>query len=159
MINRKKICACGLLIAMTIFAGCGTDQEVVAFQKNLDTFCGNVSKLDAAINQIDPNADDASALALSYLDKLEIEFQNFAELDFPKEYDYLEPLADESAKYMTESVKNYHAAFEGETFNQETADYARENSARAVKRVQVILDVLKGEYEEPSSSDASAAQN
>lgn len=145
---KKKYCTviAGLL-ASVIMTGCGADPEMTQFKNDLDVFCKNVAQLDASINNIDAEADNASELALGYLDKLDKEFQTFAEMDFPEEYDYLEPLADEAGSYMSESVKSYHSMYDTNAYDEDTATYARETSARAFKRVQVIIDVLQGEYD------------
>lgn len=134
----------GLFAAVTLTA-CGTDPEITQFKQKVDTFCASVAELNKSINEIDAQADDASALALAYLDQLDKQFQDFAELDFPEEYDYLESLADEAGNYMKEAVNSYHEAYEGENYDEDTAAYARENSARALKRVQIILSILRGE--------------
>lgn len=152
---KKYIALVGALTAVLTFAGCGSDPEIAEFKNDLNVFCENVAELDASINNIDPQAENASVLALGYLDKLDKEFQNFAEMDFPEQYDYLEPLADEAGTYMSEAVKNYHTLYESDTYNENTSAYARENSARAFKRVQVILDVLQGEYVAESADTAS----
>ncbi|MDE6700748.1 MAG: hypothetical protein K2K10_07025, partial [Acetatifactor sp.] len=92
--------------------------------------------------------------ALAYVAKLDNPVQDFAELDFPEEYESLESLADEAGNYMKEAVNSYHEAYEGETYDENTAAYARENSARALKRVQIILSILRGE--DPSENQASS---
>lgn len=143
----------GLFAAVTLTA-CGTDPEITQFKKKVDTFCTSVAELHESINGIDAQADDAAELALTYLDQLDRQFQDFAELDFPEEYDYLESLADEAGNYMKEAVNSYHAAYEGETYDEDTAAYARENSARALKRVQIILSILRGE--DPSGVQTSS---
>lgn len=140
----------GITLVLSLSA-CGTDPAVTQFKNDLNTFCESVAELNDSINHIDADAENAPALAMDYLDKLDKSFQDFAEMDFPEDYDYLEPLADEAGAYMTEAVKNYHLAYEGETYDSSTAAYARENSARAFKRVQVILNVLQGNV---SSGDA-----
>lgn len=153
MKNKKISVLAGFIVTAALLAGCGADPETTQFKNDMETFCDNVAELDTAINNIDVENDNATSLALGYLDKLDIEFQNFAEMDFPEEYDYLESLADEAGNYMTEAVKSYHNLYEAEGYDEDTATYARENSARAFKRVQVILDVLQGEYVENEASD------
>ena len=66
---------------------------------------------------------------LGYLDQLDSAFQDFAALDFPTEFDYLESLADEASEYMTTAVESYHDAYDNGGYNQLTADYAKENYA------------------------------
>ncbi len=156
---KKIAMLVGVLASVLSFCGCGSDPEITQFKNDLNVFCENVAQLDASINNIDAEADNASVLALGYLDKLDTEFQNFAEMDFPEQYDYLEPLADEAASYMSEAVKSYHTLYESETFDENTSAYAKENSQRAFKRVQVILDVLQGEYtaESKNTSDTNVS--
>ncbi len=158
MKNKKISVMTGILAATVLLAGCGANPEITQFKNDMNSFCENVAELDEAINNIDVESDNATTLALGYLDKLDIEFQNFAEMDFPEEYDYLESLADEAGSYMTEAVKSYHTLYEAENYDEDTATYARENSARAFKRVQVILDVLQGEYEESDAGDGDISE-
>ncbi len=133
----------GILTAAALTA-CGTDPALTQFKKDIDSFCDSVAEINESINNIDAEADNATGLALDYLDDLDRQFQYFAELDFPEEYDYLEDLADEAGEYMKEAVQSYHEAYASESYDENTAAYARENSARALKRLQIILDVLQG---------------
>lgn len=133
----------GFLVIASL-AACGSNPEITQFKTEMDEFCSSVAEINESINNIDAEADNAAALALDYLDKLDKQFQDLAEMDFPKEYDYLEEIADEAGEYMKEAVESYHAAYADDGYDEETAAYARENSARAFKRVQVILDILHG---------------
>ncbi len=144
------------LLAAAALSACGTDPEITQFKKEVDAFCTSVAELHESINGIDAQSDDSAALVLTYLDQLDRQFQDFAELDFPKEYDYLEPLADEAGDYMTEAVNSYHQVYESEAFNKDTAAYARENSARALKRVQIIMSILRGEDPSAAQTDSAA---
>lgn len=143
---RKKsfLLLTGLLAAIMLSA-CGADPELQQFKKDMDAFCDTVADLHESINNIDAESANASALALDYLDDLDKQFQKFAEFDFPKEYDYLEELAGEAGEYMSEAVHSYHEAYAGGDYDENTGNYARENSARALKRLQVILDILHGD--------------
>lgn len=145
------------MIAASLTA-CGTDPQIAQFQRKMDNFCTSVAELDESINNIDAEADNAVDLALDYLDQLDKQFQDFAEMDFPEEFDYMEALADEAGEYMKEAVASYHSAYADGGYDEETAAYARENSARAFKRVQVILDILHGNdpTSEPESGKAAA---
>ena len=117
----------------------------------MDDFCTKISEIDTSINNIDAESEQAADELLTYLDDLDIVFQSFERLDFPEEFNYLENLADESSEYMTEAVKSYHDAFGNGTYNESTAEYARENYSRAYKRVQIIISFLHGE--EPQDPD------
>ena len=125
IILKKKILAitAGLLTAMALTA-CGKDPKLTQFKGEIDAFCTEISDIDTAINNVD------------------------AELDFPTEFDYLESLADEASAYMTQAVESYHEAYSNGGYNQLTADYAKENYARAYKRIQIIITFLHGEQPE-----------
>ena len=146
MKKQLTLLAVGFLTA-TMLTACGQDPAITEFKYEIDDFCTSIATLDNSINNIDAQSDDATSQLLRYLNELEIEFQNFAELDFPKGFDYLENLADEAGTYMTEAVKSYEAAFQ-EEYDAAMAEYAKENYSRAYKRVQIIITFLHGEEPE-----------
>ena len=140
-----------VFLAAVLLTACGEDPELTRFRKSMDDFCTRISEIDTAINDIDAESDDAASELLTCLDDLDLVFQSFSELDFPEDFDYLEDLADESSEYMTEAVKSYHEAFGSNSYNEQTAEYARQNYSRAYKRVQIIISFLHGE--EPLDPD------
>lgn len=136
---------------MLFLSACGADPALTQFKSEMDAFCSSIYDINDSINQIDASSENASDLALAYLDQLDDKFKEFADMDFPEAYDYLEPLADEAASYMQTAVESYHLVYAENGYDEEKADYARENSVRAFKRVQVILQVLHGE--EPAQAE------
>ena len=132
-----------------MLCACGKEDPVLSqFKKDVNKFCQEISRIDTNINEIDPDSEDAPEELLEELDKLDGLFQNFAELDFPEEFDYLEEIADESSTYMTTAVENYHKAYGNASYNEYIAEYAEGNYARAYKRIQIILSFLHGETPE-----------
>ena len=138
-----------LLLICILLTGCKkTDPTLIRFRNELDSFCENIQIINDDINAITNISSDeiglkqASNSLLYQLDLLKDEFVKFSNLDFPSDYDYLEPVADEAAEYMTEAVGAYHKAF-AENYTVSMEEYAHENYARAYKRVQVILDALE----------------
>ena len=140
--------------AALALAACGEDPVLSRFRDEMDNFCTRISEIDSSINNIDAQSENAISELLACLDDLDLIFQDFAELDFPEEFDYLEELADEAGQYMTEAVKSYHEAYSNGSYNEYTAEYARQNYSRAYKRVQIIITFLHGE--EPSDADLTA---
>ncbi|MCR4618546.1 MAG: hypothetical protein K5669_10255 [Lachnospiraceae bacterium] len=132
------------------FTGCTSNEDKSAqlteFRNTVDTFCETIASLDSSINNAGDSDDTASVL--SNLDTLNTSFAEFASVDFPKDYDYLENLADEAADYMSTAVTSYHQAFEQctdkESFENKY-NYAGENYSRAYKRINVIVSFLNGE--------------
>ena len=147
MKNKILAITAGLLTAMALTA-CGKDPELTQFREEIDAFCTEISDIDTSINNVDAESDNAADELLGYLDQLDQDFHDFAALDFPTEFDYLESMADEASEYMTTAVQSYHDAFSNGGYNQLTADYAKENYARAYKRIQIIITFLHGEQPE-----------
>lgn len=146
MKNNVRVLIAGLL-ATVLFTACGEDPELTQFRNSIENFCTEISQIDTAINGIDASSDGAVTELLSCLNDLDAAFQEFAELDFPEEFDYLEEIADQAGDYMTTAVSSYHEAY-GETYNEYTAAYASENYSRAYKRIQIIITFLHGETPE-----------
>ena len=146
---KKKILAltAGILTALALTA-CGKDPQLTQFKEEVDSFCTGISDIDTEINNVDAQSDNAAEELLGYLDQLDASFKDFADLDFPDEFDYLESLADEASEYMTTAVESYHDAYSNGGYDQPTADYAKENYARAYKRIQIIITFLHGEQPE-----------
>lgn len=150
MIKKISVIFPALFIAV-ILTACGEDTELSRFRKSMDDFCTRISEIDDSINHIDAQSDAAVTELLDCLDDLDSTFQDFAQLDFPQEFDYLENLADESSEYMTEAVSSYHMAYSNNSYNEYTAEYAKENYSRAYKRVQIIIAFLHGDV--PDDAD------
>ena len=154
MKHRLRLAATGFLMSVMLTA-CGEDPRLTQFKNDIDTFCSDISEIDTAINSVDTSnteSDTATAEVLANLDRLDIRFQEFAALDFPEEFDYLENLADEASEYMTEAVSSYHDCFTNDSYDETAAaaqyEYARQNYSRAYKRIQIIITFLHGEEPE-----------
>ena len=132
---KKKVAVTAVALAISmILCGCGEDPELTKFKKDFEDFCINLSALDTSINNIDAQSETATDELLKYIDQLEDEFADLAEMDFPEEFDYLEEVADQASEYMTEAANSYHTAYEGDSFQENYSDYAYKNYKRAYKR-------------------------
>lgn len=147
MFKRFPLLALTCLVGTLMLGGCGQQEDPVTmkFKNDIENFCNSISELDASMNGIDPSSDNAPTQLLQYLDEVDMRFQSFAELDFPEQFDYLEPLADDASKYMTEAVTYYHNSYSNDSYNEYTAEYAQENYSRAIKRIKIIISFLHGE--------------
>lgn len=143
--KTKRTSLLVILLMAVLLTGCKESKELKTFKESFDTFCTNVAELDASINSIDANAEDASSQLLTLLDELDIQFQQLAALEIPKQFDYLENLADEASENMTLAVENYHTAFEAEIYDTDAANLAAGYYERAYKRVQYIITFLQGD--------------
>lgn len=142
--KKKLISMLATISIITTFVACGQDTAIIEFKNEIDNFCTAISEIDTSINSIDATSESAIRLLLGYLDDLNTAFQDFAELDFPEEFDYLESVADDAGNYMNEAVKSYKEVYSN-GYNENLDTYAKENYSRAYKRIQVIISCLKGE--------------
>ena len=152
----KKI-SLTLLICL-ILTGCGAqeekDPEMIKFEESINAMCDSIVSIDKEINNIDFSYEDAEGFEdakdalIEQLNLLEEEFIEFSEIDFPADYDYLEEMADEASAYMTEAVNSYVLMYGDDGYTVNMEEYANENYARAYKRVNIILALLRGETPE-----------
>ena len=138
-----------LLFAVLVIAisatGCCEDPKLAKFRNDMDSFCQDISEIDTNINNIDASSESARDELLGYLDQLDQSFKVLADMSVPEEFSYIEELADEASSYMTTAVASYHEAYSNNSYNEYTAEYARENYERACKRVTVMIKLLHGE--------------
>ncbi len=155
-ITCSAVCVCLTTILLT---GCSSilpggqskekAAELTSFRSELDIFTQQLTAGNDGMNGIDFTTDAATSALLGQVDILKNAYDGFAQLDFPEEYDYLEPLADEAAEYMSTAADSFHDTFENDSYNQELVqvhyDYAMENYSRAYKRVGIIYSLLNGQ--------------
>ncbi|MCR5801047.1 MAG: hypothetical protein K6G57_01800 [Lachnospiraceae bacterium] len=143
-----------LIISLTSCAGLKKQDsaEIKEFREKIETFCNDVNRIDKEINSIDTTAEGYEEKIVTLLDSLNGDFKDFSEMDFPSEYKYLEPLADEAADYMTKAVDSYREAFTAENLTEDSIrsqyDYATANYERAYKRIKAIMTLLSGKETE-----------
>ncbi len=135
------------LVFAICLSGCGKNSELESYKTSMKTFFTEVSDCNDAMNSIDPNADDAPAQLLTYIDKLNASFATMAALEVPSEFKAAEGLADEAADNMSKAALSYHEAYDGE-YNAQAESTASQYYERAFVRVQYIVSILHGEIPE-----------
>lgn len=142
----KKVILTLTILAVSVFTltGCSDDSELNKYQREVEKFYDELAERNDAINAINSDTQAASSELLDELDKVNIAFKNFADLDVPREYASVESLADEAATLMDEAVTQYHQAFAGETINDFDASMAYEKYCRAIVRINYIGDLFQG---------------
>lgn len=143
--KKRLLLLLSVVLAALSLTGCGEDPKLTKFRNDIDSFCNDVAAIDSTINSIDAQSETAKDELLEQLDQLDQAFMVLADIAVPEEFSYIEELADEASSYMTTAVESYHEAFSNNSYNEYTADYARQNYERAYKRVTVILKLLHGE--------------
>lgn len=145
---NKIMILCVLLVCGVLLTACGQDEELTAYQEDMNTFFEHIASYHEGMNAIDASAPDAKNQLLSYLDQLQTEFAWMAELTVPDEFSAVDSLADEADENMRQAVALYHSAYEAEVFDEPTAQAAREYYDRANIRIQYIVSILHGEIPE-----------
>lgn len=141
----------GLLLGVLcifLLTGCGEDEELVKYQDNMETFFEHIIEFNDNMNAIDVSQPDYLSQMLGYLDSLDAEVAWMAGLEVPQQFSAVESLADEASENMTQAVSLYHMAYEGEEYNANVEQAAKEYYDRANIRIQYIIMLLHGEIPE-----------
>lgn len=147
-VNRLAI-LCIVLLCGLFLTACGKeDEELTAYQEDMNTFFEHIAAFNDGMNSIDASADDATNQLLSYLDQLQAEFTWMAEITVPDQFSAADSLADEADENMQQAVSLYHMAYESEPFDEAIAQAAREYYDRANIRIKYIIQILHGEIPE-----------
>lgn len=144
---RYKILGICLFLAL-FFTACGEDETLTAYMEDMNTFFSRAAEYNEKMNAIDRDSDTALLELLGYLDELEEDIAWMAELEVPEQFSAAESLADEAAENMKQAVELFHKAYEGETFDDATAQAAIEYYNRTNIRIQYIITILHGEIPE-----------
>ncbi len=159
--NSRKTSFLLILFTITLlFSGCGKkDPALEAYKTNMNQFFENIKIFDSSINAINPESETATQDLLSLLDSMNTSFSQMASLTVPDDFPGVADLATEATEYMAEAVSYYHQAYEGDTYDANLADVARQNYERANVRLQYIVSILHGNipeeiftYDDDSSS-------
>lgn len=147
-ITKKTVILCVCIACVLWVTACGEDETLNAYQEDMNTFFEHIADCNDGMNAIDPSAEDATQQLLSYLDRLQEEVAWMAELETPDQFSAADGLADEADENMKQAVELYHKAYESETYDEATAEAAREYYDRANLRIQYIIMILHGEIPE-----------
>lgn len=136
-----------LLLAF-LLAACGENEELTAYQEDMNTFFERAAEYNDKMNAIDRESDTAVIELLGYLDAFAEDIQWMAELTVPEQFSAVESLADEADENMKEAVALFHAAYDGETYDEASEQAALEYYDRTNIRIQYIITILHGEIPE-----------
>ena len=145
--TRYKMILTTLLFAFLLTA-CGENEELTAYQEDMNTFFFFSSEYNDKMNAIDRESDTAVIELLGYLDAFAEDIQWMAELEVPEQFSAVESLADEADENMKEAVALFHTAYDGETYDEGSEQAALEYYNRTNIRIQYIITILHGEIPE-----------
>lgn len=146
MTKYKMTLVC-LLFAFLLTA-CGENEELTTYQEDMNTFFERAAEYNDKMNAIDRESDTAVIELLGYLDAFAEDIQWMAELAVPEQFSAVESLADEADENMKEAVALFHAAYDGETYDEASEQAALEYYDRTNIRIQYIITILHGEIPE-----------
>ncbi len=145
----RKCLIIGFCLFFTLlFTACGQDEELTAYQEDMNTFFERAKEYNDKMNAIDSASDTAVIELLGYLDAFAEDIEWMAGLEVPNQFSAVESLADEADENMKEAVALFHAAYESDTFDEPSEQAAREYYDRTNIRLQYIITILHGEIPE-----------
>ncbi len=145
----RKCLIIGFCLFFTLlFTACGQDEELTAYQEDMNTFFERAKEYNDKMNAIDSASDTAVIELLGYLDAFAEDIEWMAGLEVPNQFSAVESPADEADENMKEAVALFHAAYEGDTFDEPSEQAAREYYDRTNIRLQYIITILHGEIPE-----------
>lgn len=145
--TRYKMILFTLLFAFLLTA-CGENEELTAYQEDMNTFFERAAEYNDKMNAIDRESDTAVIELLGYLDAFAEDIQWMAELEVPEQFSAVESLADEADENMKEAVALFHTAYDGEAYDEGSEQAALEYYSRTNIRIQYIITILHGEIPE-----------
>ena len=145
--TKYKMILVTLLFAFLLTA-CGKNEELAAYQEDMNTFFERAAEYNDKMNAIDRESDTAVIELLGYLDAFAEDLQWIAELTVPDQFSEVESLADEADENMKEAVALFHAAYDGESYDEGSEQAALEYYDRTNIRIQYIIMILHGEIPE-----------
>lgn len=136
------------LFLMILLTACGQDKTLDTYQEDMNTFFERAAEYNEKMNAIDQNSDTKTVELLGYLDAFAEDIEWMAGLEVPSQFSVVESLADEADENMKEAVALFHAAYDGEAFDEASEQAAREYYERTNVRLQYIITILHGEIPE-----------
>ncbi len=130
-----------------LLTACGSkgDPELNAFKETMNTFFEDVADIDAQLNALDPESEDAINQMLDLLDELDAKCQALAEISVPEEFSNVSAYTESVRFNISHAVEKYHEAFSNDAYNENIKDVADEYYARANARIHDMILLLHGE--------------
>lgn len=141
-----RICLCTFLLGTLLLSGCGTSQkleELQNYRSEMDGFCSSVSSLQAQIDAIEPDSENAQEELLSLLDQLAEASAEAAGFSTPEGYEEAGEMCRRASDYLQEAKGEYHAAFEATPFDTESFQKGLDSYQSAGRCLSLMLENLQ----------------
>ena len=109
----------------------------------MDGFCSSVSSLQAQIDAIEPDSENAQEEFLSLLDQLAEVSVEAAGFSTPEGYEEAGEMCRRASDYLQEAKGEYHAAFEAEPFDTESFQKGLDSYQSAGRCLSLMLENLQ----------------
>ena len=142
----RPISLCIILLTILLLSGCGTSQkleELQNYRSEMDGFCSSVSSLQAQIDAIEPDSENAQEELLSLLDQLAEVSAEAAEVSTPEGYEEAGEMCRRASDYLQEAKGEYHAAFEAEPFDTASFQKGLDSYLSAGRCLSLMLENLQ----------------
>ena len=156
----KSVIVLVLVVLAFCITGCGKNKdtkELDAYYDSMSRFASGMTKIKNDLESVDTSVPGAYKEVLSYLDKMQEQIETLAEMEVPDEFSSNEELADEANEYMHQAVSLFHQYYEDPDCERAVFEAASENYSRAMKRVNYISYILRGEL--PEGEDYEVIKN
>ena len=136
-----------LALCLSALAGCGKKEsrEEKEYLAELSVFFEELTHYDAKLSEIDPAEENAEEELLKTIDDMSAASARIAELEAPSSYE--EVSAVRLSLEMQKAKDNYHRAFEGESFQEQSYNAGNEAYEKANEALSQMLTLLNPEAE------------
>ena len=142
---RIKKYAIGFLCALGVIGLCACSPKVDkynAYHEEVNKLYEKIVTTGAIIGNIDVNCDNYTEELYESLDGLKQAFDDFSEIEPPKEFADCQKLSKSASTYITNSEKCFHMAFDNE-YNEEMFNTGVSNYNEVIKCVNYMGEVLQ----------------
>ncbi len=130
--NRAGLACAALVILLT---GCGASKEALeelsVYTEAMTGFYETIAQYQNELDCLDASEEDAQEQALTLVDQMTELCMQAAKTDVPEGYEEAGDLCRQAADYLQEAKGEYHAAFDGETLDQENLEKANQSCESA----------------------------
>ena len=134
--------ACTAMIMITItFCGCGSKQYA-KYEYEVKDLYEKIVSTDVIINNIDPDSDDSLKELYQSLDSLKETFEDFENVNHPKEFKDNKKLAESAVNFIEYAEADFHKAFDDE-YDDASFQEGMLNYNEVIKCVNLMGEVLQ----------------
>lgn len=112
----------------------------------IQNFDSMLYELNTSLASLDLESGNDMTEFFSAIEQTDVEFQNLADLDLPKDFDHLESTADEAANFMAEAAKQYKEAFDVEPYDETILAKAKLNYYKAYQSAYELIKEIKNQF-------------